>query len=108
MSGCYRRHAFIATKKVPGLPGLVLIDYSQAKSVPRLYRLNEVGALVWHLLDGKTTLRQLAQGVCEEYAADPRQTETDIARFLQILAAAGFIYCEASVTCENTTQKHRY
>lgn len=43
-----------------------------------LYTLNETGKVLWARLDGKSTLREIARGLAEEYAAPPGEIEEDI------------------------------
>jgi Coenzyme PQQ synthesis protein D (PqqD) len=43
-----------------------------------LYTLNETGKIVWARLDGKSTLREIARGLAEEYEAPPGEIEEDV------------------------------
>ena len=43
-----------------------------------LYTLNETGKVLWARLDGKSTLRELARGLAEEYEAPPGEIEEDV------------------------------
>lgn len=48
--------------------------------------LNEVGARMWTLFDGKRTLDQIAALVCTEYAVERAQAEQDVLHFANELA----------------------
>lgn len=50
-----------------------------------IYTLNEVGARVWELLDGKNTVRQIIQMITNEYDVGADQSENDVLDFLKQL-----------------------
>jgi hypothetical protein len=43
-----------------------------------LYTLNETGKAIWNRLDGKRTLRTVAEELVSEFQAPPDQIETDV------------------------------
>ena len=51
------------------------------------FELNEVGRRMWQLCDGRHTLRQIAQALTDEFAADPREAAMDAAAFVAQLVA---------------------
>jgi hypothetical protein len=53
--------------------------------------LNEVGARLWALTDGRHTVREMAATVCAEYHVEPSVAEADTLEFLSQLAAKGLI-----------------
>ncbi len=53
--------------------------------------LNEVGARVWSLCDGKHTIRAIAAVICREYAVDEAQAEEDVLEFVQDLVTRGML-----------------
>ena len=53
-----------------------------------IFTLNEVGAMIWQLIDGQKTGRQLAEAVKDEYDVE---AEDDVVDFLQSLEDAGLI-----------------
>ena len=42
---------------------------------------------MWQLCDGRHTLRQIAQALTDEFAADPREAAMDAAAFVAQLVA---------------------
>jgi len=64
---------------------LVLPEKAQVKV------LNEVGARIWALADGRRTLRQIAAALSEEYAVDQPQAEADTLDFVSRLAELGIV-----------------
>jgi len=57
-----------------------------------IYTLNEIGTLIWQLLDGQNSVDQIVQAVCEEYDVTQQQAETDIVELIGNLEAAGLIH----------------
>ena len=56
-----------------------------------IYTLNEVGAHIWELIDGKRNGRQIRAMVTEEFEISAREAEKDLAEFLAGLIAFGGI-----------------
>jgi hypothetical protein len=56
-----------------------------------VFTLNEVGAMIWQLIDGQTTVRQLTEAVRDEYQVHAAEAEKDVADFLISLEDAGLI-----------------
>jgi hypothetical protein len=52
----------------------------------RLLVLNDVGAAVWHLIDGRRSLEDITALVIESLPADPAIVRRDVAAFLDTLA----------------------
>lgn len=47
-----------------------------------LYRLNETGAFIWELIDGRRDIKEITSSVAEEFDVDQREAEKDILLFL--------------------------
>lgn len=43
-----------------------------------LFSLNDTGKDIWHRLDGKATLAEVAKALAEEYSAQPDEIESDV------------------------------
>jgi len=56
-----------------------------------IYTLNEVGTVVWGLLDGTTTVSQIIDAVSREYEVTREETEADIIELIGSMEAAGLI-----------------
>lgn len=67
---------------------LVVVLPEQGKFVV----LNATGARVLHLSDGTRTLREIADTLAAEFAADPSQVEGDVMRFAQSLVDRGALH----------------
>lgn len=53
--------------------------------------LNEVGARIWSLVDGKRSVRQIAAEICREYQVEQFEAEEDTLAFLNDLAGRGVV-----------------
>jgi hypothetical protein len=53
--------------------------------------LNQVGASIWALVDGKRTARDIAAALCAEYEVDQEQAEADTLAFVAELEAKGIL-----------------
>lgn len=50
-----------------------------------LHTLNETGTFIWELLNGKNTIEDIIDKVCEEFDADKRIVAKDISHFTEDL-----------------------
>jgi len=51
--------------------------------------LNDVGARIWELADGRRTVADIAATIATEYAVDPAQAQTDTLAFVAELVRRG-------------------
>jgi hypothetical protein len=54
--------------------------------------LNEVGARLWELADGKRTIAEMARVIADEYAVDAMEAQSDAAAFCADLAGRGLLH----------------
>ena len=47
--------------------------------------LNEVGAAIWHLMDGQRNVQQIVKEICRQFDIDQAVAETDTLNFIAIL-----------------------
>jgi hypothetical protein len=73
--------------ELPDTDETVLFDEKQNE----LLVLSATGAAVWHLLDGRKTLGQIAEFIAEVAARTPAEIEGEIIDFALVLAARGAI-----------------
>lgn len=67
-----------------------------AGDLDSIYTLNEVGSLVWQLLDGHISINQIVSTVCKDYDVGKGEAEKDIIEFIGSLQAAGLIRAHSS------------
>ena len=53
--------------------------------------INKMGAVIWDLIDGKRSVRQICDAISAEYDAEPAIIETETVQFLQMLLERGTI-----------------
>jgi hypothetical protein len=53
--------------------------------------LNELGARIWTLADGKHTVKEIAAAICLAYEIDQSTAEQDTLQFLELLLERGVI-----------------
>lgn len=56
-----------------------------------IYTLNEVGTLVWELIDRQNSLSQIVEAICDEYDITPEEAEKDVIALVGSLEEAGLI-----------------
>ena len=86
----YAKDPNIVFRKISEQAILVPIKKKSA-DLSSVYTLNEVGARVWELIDGKTTLARIKAKIAEEYEISPQEAGRDVDRFLAELESAGCI-----------------
>jgi hypothetical protein len=57
-----------------------------------IFTLNEVGTLVWELIDGQTSVSQIVVAICNECDVAQEEAEKDVIELLSSLEAAGLIH----------------
>ena len=58
------------------------------------FSLNAVGTQVWISIDGKRTVRELAEIVSAEYDADLERVQVDVLNLINDLASEGLVLVE--------------
>jgi hypothetical protein len=56
-----------------------------------IYTLNEVGSVIWHLLDGKSSVGQIIEAICREYEVASEEATRGTVDFLESLENAGLV-----------------
>ena len=70
----------------------ILVPIRQrAGEVDSIYTLNEVGARVWELLDGQTSLGAIRDAIVEEFEVSPEEAEVDLLAFVGQLQSVGAV-----------------
>lgn len=62
---------------------------NNAGDLQNIYVLNEVGARVWELLDGKREIENISNIISSEYDIMPEEAERDIREFIEDLKSIG-------------------
>jgi hypothetical protein len=56
-----------------------------------IYSLNEVGTLIWELIDGEKTVNQIVEEICIVYDVRPEEAKKDTLEFVRSLEEEGLI-----------------
>ena len=78
----YRKNDSIVYRKVGKHFILVPIRHDVA-DLESVFTLNEVSARIWELLDGKSTARDIAKKLSEEFEVSQNEAEKDVQKSLE-------------------------
>lgn len=90
----YRRAGEVAVRRIVGETILVPIRH-QLADLECVYTLDEVGGVIWDLLDRAATLDEVVEEVVREFEVAPDEARADARRFLDGLLEAGLVSGEA-------------
>ena len=89
-SSCFVKNGEFVTRSIAGETILVPVR-GRVGDLDAIYNLNEVGGFIWKLLDGRSTLRQIADAVCTEFEVSLDEATEDTTQFLSALESAGVV-----------------
>ena len=88
---CFVKEASCVTREIVGETIIVPIK-NRVGDLSSIYTLNEVGTTIWQLVDGRRSLREIADGVHETFDVEAEAAEKDTIEFLESLEKAGLIH----------------
>jgi hypothetical protein len=92
----YRVSDRVASRKIVDEVILVPLRSSVAET-ENLYSLNEVGARIYDLVDGKRAVRDIIAAIEEEFEVSTEQAQEDVTQFLeQLLSIKSIEECATS------------
>ncbi len=59
--------------------------YKTSDEINCIYTLNEVGARVWELIDGKKSLSQIKSKLSQEFEATEKEMDRELSKFIEDL-----------------------
>jgi hypothetical protein len=86
----FRKKGEFVTRSIAG-ETLVVPVRGQVGDLDAIYNLNEVGAFIWEQVDGRKSVAQVVESVCEEFEVAREQAEKETSAFIASLEAAGMI-----------------
>ena len=95
MDSCFAKDTRIVTRCIAGETVIVPIRHDTA-NLDSIYTLNEIGTVIWNLLDQQASFDQMVQSIAGEYEVSTEQAAEDIDDFLQKLQAAELIHPAAN------------
>lgn len=83
----YKKSDSIVSRKIAD--EFILVPIRQnVGDLESIYTLNEVGARIWELIDGKMEVREIKEKIVGEFEVTPEKAEKDIILYLQQLEKA--------------------
>lgn len=80
----------IVTRSIAGETIIVPIR-SNVGDLDYIYTLNEVGSMIWGLIDGKRSVAKIIDTIHKTYEVNPEEAKKDTLDFLNSLEGAGLI-----------------
>ncbi|MCX8038355.1 MAG: PqqD family protein [Candidatus Sumerlaeia bacterium] len=80
----------LVTREIAGETLIVPVSGNVA-DLESIYTLNEVGGVIWSLLDGQHNDDQIVDAVCAEFDVERDRAQADVAALLASLREAGLI-----------------
>ena len=88
---CFMKETNCVTRVVAGETIIVPIK-DRVGDLDSVYTLNEVGSLIWKLIDGRTGLNQIIEEIHRTYDVEPEEAKKDAADFLDSLEEVGLVH----------------
>ena len=90
----YVKETNFVTREIAGETIIVPVR-GNVGDLDSIYTLNELGTIIWQFIDGKKSVNQIIEVICNTYEVTAEQAEKDAIEFLNTLIAAGLIrLCE--------------
>ena len=86
----YAKDADLVTRCVAGETIIVPIK-NNVGDLGSIYTLNEIGTMIWELIDGKKSVSKIVEAVRNAYEVPLEEAEKDSVEFLNSLETAGLI-----------------
>ena len=88
---CFFKEDNCVAREIAGETIIVPIK-GRVGDLDSIYTLNEVGTLIWQLIDGQKNINQIVQAVRETYDVESEEVTKDAVDFLSSLEDAGLIH----------------
>lgn len=85
MNTCPRRSDETASRIIEGEAVIVVPQEGLVRT------LNEVGAFIWNMADGKHAVKDMIEKVSEEFEADKKEATKDLLDFVMELESKGMV-----------------
>lgn len=80
----------LVTRRIAGETIIVPVKGSVG-DLDSIYTLNEIGATIWQLIDGRTDTHQIIEAISREYDVTGEEATKDVIDFLERLEGASLI-----------------
>jgi hypothetical protein len=90
LDACYEKDPNIVSREIAGEQILVPIRKKSA-DMAAIYVLNETGARIWSLLDGRRSLGEIVSLLADEYEVQPEIARADLVEVTDALMELGML-----------------
>ncbi len=91
LDAIFARNEEVVSRKI--VDELILVPMRKdVADMETLYTLNEVGARVYELIDGKRALREIVSSIVNDFEVTEQQAESDVREFIAQLLEVESIY----------------
>jgi hypothetical protein len=87
---CFLKEDEVVTRQIAGETIIVPIR-RKVGDVDSIFTLNELGTMIWNLLDGRTSVTRIVEAVSTAYDVSPDEATKDTIDFLNSLNSEGLI-----------------
>jgi hypothetical protein len=87
---CFVKKGDCVSREIAG-ETLIVPVRSHVGDVNAIYTMNELGTMIWGLVDGQTSVGQIIKAICTAYDVPPEKASEDAVAFLYSLKEAGLI-----------------
>jgi len=99
------KNPLLAWRVIDGVAVLVPIKQS-GPEIRRLYRLKDpVSLRIWELLDGRRTVQEIHQVLCQEFDTESHKAKRDLVKFLRHLKSIGAVQVATKSAGENRSTR---
>ena len=84
MYECYQKNPAFVSRQIADENILVPISQSSSE-VECVYTLNDVATVIWELLDGDHSLKEILDIIIAEFMVDKDKAQADLLKFIQDL-----------------------
>ena len=86
----FTKRSDLVTRNISGETIIVPVE-GHVGDLDSIYTLNEVGSTIWALIDGRTSLDQIAAAISDQFEVTPEEARRDVVELIDSLQAAGLI-----------------
>jgi len=90
LTRCYNKETNLVTRDIAGETIIVPVK-SNVGDLDSIYTLNELGTLIWQLIDGKNSVSQIVDAICSAYDVTPEEAIDDTIDFISAMEEKGLM-----------------
>jgi len=90
LAKCFAKKGDCVSREIAG-ETLIVPVRSHGGDVNAIYTVNELGSMIWKLVDGQTNVGKIVEAICNTYDVAPEKAREDAIAFLHSLEGAGLV-----------------